>query len=320
LSKFVKLSLIGPQSYQATAANDPYDITFKRVLSYLNYHLDPVLCDNPDLIILPECVDLVAGFNIENLFKYYSYRNEQLTDYFVDIAKKYNTNIALPYVRCTPADEQFPFRNSIRFIDRTGKTVGIYDKNHCVIEENTVHRIGYGTKSDLVELDFAKVAGAICFDLNFDELLFKYMTKKPDLIVFPSQYHGGIRQEQWAFNCGSYFAGAICRLECRILNPLGETVARSTNYQNYVTGKINLDYKVAHLAYNHYKFRDAKKKYGDGFVIHDPGHLGVVLLTSEMNDVTVEDIVNEFEIELFRDYMDRALKHRHSNMDYKIEV
>jgi hypothetical protein len=54
-----------------------------------------------------------------------------------------------------------------------------------------------------------------------------------------------------------------------------------------------------------------KAKYGPKVKITDPGYLGSVLISSEHDSVTVEQMVKEFTIELLDDYMARALAHRH---------
>jgi hypothetical protein len=75
----------------------------------------------------------------------------------------------------------------------------------------------------------------------------------------------------------------------------------------YVTHDINLDYKVVHLAYNQEKIKKAISKYGSKIKMLDPGYLGAVLLTSETDEFTIEDIIEEYKIELLDEYFDRAL-------------
>ena len=53
-----------------------------------------------------------------------------------------------------------------------------------------------------------------------------------------------------------------------------------------------------------------KKKYGPDVQISDPGCLGSVLITSKHPRKTIEDMVEEFEIELLDDYFQRALAYR----------
>ena len=234
----------------------------------------------------------------------------KLTEFLAPIAKDNNTNIAYSSVRYVPYDEEYHYRNSTTYIGKDGEVRGIYDKNHLVVEENTIYNTAYGTKADLIELDFGKVASAICFDLNFNELMEKYKAQHPDLIVFCSEFHGGLKQEQWAYECRSYFAGAIALTPGRILNPFGEVVAKATNYTPYATATVNLDCRICHIDYNMAKINAAKAKYKNALTVHDPGQVGSLLLTYNDTDKTIEDIINEFEIEQLDDYFIRARKHR----------
>jgi hypothetical protein len=74
---------------------------------------------------------------------------------------------------------------------------------------------------------------------------------------------------------------------------------------------VNLDCALAHLDYNWQRLRKLKTKYGPKVKITDPGCLGSVLISSEDEKVSAEEMVREFEIELLDDYMTRALAHRH---------
>jgi hypothetical protein len=157
------------------------------------------------------------------------------------------------------------------------------------------------------ELDFGRVAVAICFDLNFDELRERYVKEKPDLILFSSMYHGGFVQSLWAYTCRSFFVGSIYRgTPSEIRNPLGEVVATSTNYTNYAVARINLDSELVHIDFNSSRYRALKEKYGPGVTISDPGKLGCVLLTSEHENVSVRQMIKEFNIELLDDYFSRV--------------
>ena len=154
---------------------------------------------------------------------------------------------------------------------------------------------------------------AICFDLNFDELRLKYVKAKPDLIIFSSMYHGGLMQSYWAYSCRCHFVGAIAGRATRseIRNPLGQIIASNTNYFNFAVARVNLDCELAHLDYNWERLRKLKAKYGPKVTINDPGCLGSVLISSEHETVGVDEMIEEFEIELLDDYFARALEYRH---------
>ena len=91
---------------------------------------------------------------------------------------------------------------------------------------------------------------------------------------------------------------------------MGQLLASTTNYYDFVTARVNLDCRVAHLNYNWERFAAARKKYGAKVKIYDPGFLASVLLSSETDEFTVANLVQEFGIELLDDYLARAQAHR----------
>lgn len=122
------------------------------------------------------------------------------------------------------------WRNSTQIIDRSGAIAGVYDKHHVTIDEHEEHGIGYGTDAPAFACDFGRVSCAICFDLNFDEILELTRQNRPDLVVFSSMYHGGLMQRAWAYRCRAYFVAAVePPAPSAVVNPVGEIVAQSTN-------------------------------------------------------------------------------------------
>jgi hypothetical protein len=124
-------------------------------------------------------------------------------------------------------------------------------------------------------------------------------------------YHGGLMQGHWAYSCRAHFVGAVAGLPCEIRYPLGEVVAFNTDYFDYTVADVNLDCRPAHLDYNWSRLRALKNKYGPKVRITDPGFLGCVLITSEDEKTTIDEMVSEFQIELLDDYMARVPAHRH---------
>ena len=310
MARNVKISLVGLSPISHNDSKD-YAALTEKMIAFIEKNIQKVLPDKPDIILLPECCDRYPGFtDMDELIRYEDHRGNQVRDFLCELAKKNSVNIAYSSVRPLPEDTAHPRRNSTQIIGRDGNIVGIYDKNHLVIEENTRHNIGFGKEAKVIDTDFGKVACAICFDLNFEELMYNYAPQKPDLIAFCSQYHGGLAQDIWAYRCRAYLAGCIFNNQCRIINPYGEVVASSTNYHNYVSATVNFDYVLAHLDYNWSKISAAKQKYGEALTVHDPGYVGSVMLTCEDPNMNINHIVKEFEIELLDDYMARARKVR----------
>ena len=98
---------------------------------------------------------------------------------------------------------------------------------------------------------------------------------------------------------------------------MGDVIASNTNYFDYAVTKIKLDCKLVHLDYNWNKLTALKEKYGETVKISDPGKLASVLITSENSKVTSEEMVNEFEIEMLDDYLNRAREFRNKKENHK---
>ncbi|TNJ63929.1 carbon-nitrogen hydrolase family protein [Paenibacillus hemerocallicola] len=309
MARYVKISCLSAPQLRVDPKTDLQE-TVELMIRYWERQLEQVLPDNPDIIVLPECCDRPekSGYPLDRMKEYYRHRGDRIRDYFAGIARRHSCYIAYSAVR-ELADGSF--RNSTQLIDRQGQVAGIYNKNHLVEGERTKGDMLYGKDAPVFETDFGRVACAICFDLNFDELRLKYVGQRPELILFSSAYHGGLMQQYWAYSCRAHFAGSVyTHAPSSIISPVGEIIATSTNYYHYVTRTINLDCEVIHIDYNGAHFRKMKNKYGDKISIHDPGLLGSVIIASETDEFTVHDLIREFGLEPLDDYWQRALAHR----------
>jgi len=281
---------------------DPQTLV-NQVMEFWQKELDQVLPDKPDLIILPEVCDLSLAGD-----EYLRVRKNQVREFFASVARNNHCYIAYGTKR---QDDDGLWWNSCIMLDRNGGIAGIYDKNYPTIGEME-GGIKAGKVAPLIQCDFGKVAVAICFDLNFNELRDHYVEEKPDLIIFSSMYHGGLVQATWAYACRSYFVGSVYKGNpSEIRNPVGDVVATSTNYFDYAIDRINLDVKLVHLDYNWEKLAALKKKYGTAVSISDPGQVGAVMVASEDKNITTDQMIREFDIELLDDYFNRAVGYRY---------
>ncbi len=305
--KHVKIATIGAASPHLNLNQEPQELV-NQMIEFWQNELNRVLPDKPDLIVLPEACDRPAGMTQETQFRYFVVRGNQLMHYFRSVAKENHCYIAFGMKRQM---EDGSWRNSCILLDREGNTTGIYNKNYPTIGEMD-YGITAGDEAPLFQCDFGSVACAICFDLNFDELRERYAGQHPDIILFPSMYHGGMVQSNWAYSCRAYFVGSIGigNLPSEIRNPLGKVIATSTNYFPYAVSTINLDYCLAHLDNNWTRLSNMKKKYGEEVIISDPGEIGAVLLTSEHETISIHEMVHEFGITLLDEYLDHSEKYR----------
>ncbi|QGG55927.1 carbon-nitrogen hydrolase family protein [Paenibacillus sp. B01] len=305
MSNYVKISTIGNREFnveEQLATEEMVD----RMMKHLQQKLSQVLPDQPDLIVMPEFCDIPSNVFLSpaKTHEYCRVRGDEIQRLFSEIASENGCYIAYPTLRL---QEDRSWRNSIVVLDRNGESIGEYAKNHLTLGEIEDYGVVCGTEAPIIACDFGRVACAICFDLNFDRLRLQYVQSKPDLILFSSLYHGGIMQPYWAYSCRSHFVGAIGGgLPSAVLSPVGEVLASSTSYFDFATISVNLDCAVVHLDYNMERLRQLKSKYGSKVAIADPGHLGSVLISCETDECTIEDIIQEFQIERLDDYLERV--------------
>ncbi len=312
MARYVTISTIGSEAPRFAPGEKLHgQQAVDRMIAHWRGRIAQVLPDRPDLIVVPEACDRFPDHSKAEQIAYYKTRGNQVRDAFAALARDHHCYIAYS-AYCELPDGTW--RNSTQLLDRTGGIAGVYNKNHVVIEETTEYNVLCGKDAPIFACDFGRVACAICFDLNFDELRLKYVQAKPDLIVFCSMYHGGLMQGYWAYSARAHFVSAISGDQSGILSPVGETLASNTNYFDFATARVNLDCRVCHLDYNWGKLSAMKEKYGPGVRMTDPGHLGAVLISAESEDLSIDALVKEFGIELLDDYMARALAHHHNPM------
>ncbi len=310
----VKIATIGAVSPNFDKQMKPQQMV-DGMIKFWAVELQLVLPDKPDLIVLPEVCDRPGGLTSDERQAYFAVQKDQLLDYFRSVARANRCYIAYGATRDIGEGH---WRNSCVIIGRDGEVAGLYNKNFPTIGEMEDGSVA-GTKAELIELDFGRVGCAICFDLNFDELLEKYQKSQPDLLIFIGLYHGGLAQTYWAYTSRAFFVGAVGvhNLPSEIRNPFGEVVASSTNYFHYTVATVNLDRRLVHLDYNWTKLKALKEKYGDKVNIYDPGEVGAVMITSQHELISADEMIKEFDIELLDNYLDRsrAVREQPGNME-----
>jgi len=295
----------GSEDYKAIA----YDVA-----DYIEGHIKKVLCRENDLIVLPEVYDRPSGIARDKAKLYYAERGNIVLDRVKSIAKENKVNIVFSAIM---DGGDGCMRNRQVFINREGGEDGVYDKNHLVWEEHSESRVSFGESAKLINTDFGKVGGVICYDLNFDELREQYVKLRPELLVFSSMYHGGFVSRNWAYTCRSYFVGSVQQRQGYIVNPLGEVIAESNPYTDYLTAEINLDYVLAHIDYNWTKLQAMQEKYRSLVEVEVPRGLGCVMITSNSDRVSAYEMAKEFDIELLDDLFARGRKQRAEFFDKK---
>ena len=74
----------------------------------------------------------------------------------------------------------------------------------------------------------------------------------------------------------------------------------------FAVADVNLDCKAYHLDFNQAKLGDIQSKYGAGVRFEIMRPAATFVMSSLMDDVSVEDVESEFELEDLWTYYDRA--------------
>jgi len=191
--------------------------------------------------------------------------------------------------------------NAVAILGPDGRLLGAYRKNFLTRAE-LEQGLTPGDGPVMIETPIGRLGGAICFDLNFTSLLEQYARLRPDILVFPSMYHGGLMQACWAYRCQAHFVSALPFLGGGILDPLGRSVAQTDCYSPVAEAVVNLDRLLVHLDFNQEKFPAIRRRYGDNVQIVIPANLGCAMLASTVPGRTAADIVREFGLERLHDY------------------
>ncbi len=286
----------------------PTRMTDQEILGYWRRKLQEVLPDRPDLIVLPEyCLPAREGIGPGTRL------DGAMEAMLCEIAATHRCYLVYPVIRAGQLNGGST--NLAVLIDRAGRPCAFYHKQYPSLQEQQAGIVP-GKGPAVWECDFGSVGVAICFDLNFDEAFEHYRTVQPDLIVFPSLYHGGLMQAFRAYQCRSHLVAAMGKynLPSEIRRPTGELIAATTNYRSTVSAELFLDSQLVHLDFNYQKLRQLKEKHGRSVEISDPGRLGAVLVTRKGGSEDLRTLLERFAIEPLDDYLERS---RRSVLPYR---
>lgn len=287
----------------------------KLIIDHWTDRISRVLHDQPDLVVLPELFERpvqagtpqATGLSVEAKHEFVELRGGRVRDALAALAVAHRTHITYPAYR---VDEDGKLRNAVEIIGRDGSTAASYDKIVPTLGEMRNMGIVPGQQAMAADLDFGRVSAAICFDLNFEPVRAAVAATRPQLIIFPSAYHGDLMQNYWAASCRSYFVGCVYPPNrSTIISPTGQLVASTSTYDWLLTRTVNLDYACVHLDFNREKLLALKARYGTGVQIDDPGQLGYVLVSSRTEGRRAAEMLAEFEIDDVDTYFAESAAH-----------
>ena len=203
--------------------------------------------------------------------------------------------------------------NAAVLIGRDGDVIGRYHKVQPTIGEMERGTLP-GDTAMTFDTDLGKVGMLICFDLKFPEGAMSLARNGARVAFFPSMFHGGNRHQSIARDHGMFLVVSQAN-ESVVVDMCGRRLA----WQGYneplvergalapfAVADVNLDCKAYHLDYNQEKLGDVQAKYGAGVQFEIMRPEATFVMSSLMEDVSVEEIEAEFGLEDLWAYFDRA--------------
>ncbi|MBO7721420.1 MAG: carbon-nitrogen hydrolase family protein [Kiritimatiellae bacterium] len=309
----IAVSVIGLQRPEYPVAEE----SVERVIEYWKRGMDREIGNRPDLIVLPECCDTLPAASADQAVKarWTRMRGTRVLDAMRAYANEHSCYIVYASHRVR---DDGRFANSSFLVDRAGKVAAVYDKVFPTAGEAESGEcpVVPGTEAVVADTDFGRVGFVICFDLNFTELMKQYAAKRPDVLVFSSMFDGDFLQRNWARECQSYVVSStgLSILPGRVIGPAGEELRNENYYMPTFTAKINTNCRVLHLDFNRDKFPAVIAKYGRRVEFRNPGGVGTFTLLSHDPALPVDEVMREFGLEPFTDYMIRSRTVRETSL------
>jgi len=224
--------------------------------------------------------------------------------HMADVARRNGTYLVWPLVERHPEG----LRNSAVLLDRNGRVIGRYYKMFPTIGEIEAGVVP-GTEASIFETEFGRIGIAICFDLNFRPIIEGLARNGAEVVFFCSMYRGGLQLRSWAHELGRYFVSAIGAELGQVVDMSGEVLAEAT-YEALALARINLDRRLLHMDHNWDKMDEMLAKYGKGVRFQYYTREAKYTIASEMEGVSVQDLIAEFNLEELDDYFARAMRVR----------
>ncbi len=257
--------------------------------------------DRPDFVCMTEVITWY-GLGQEHLPLIAEPLDGPTIRTFAEVAQRHACYIIVPIY----TQEDGRIFNAQVLLDRHGEIAAVYHKIHPTIGEIEMG-VTPGTEPVVAETDKGRVGFAICFDLNFRDVAEGNAAGGAELVFFSSMYPGGLQLRIWAHDFGVFVASATPGDRARIVDPLGRVLTESdATYSPILSKRLNLDYAVMHLSENCDQFEAIKQKYGAGIELDVTRPEAIFCMYSHLPDVTCEDVIREFELEVRTLYYRRA--------------
>jgi len=266
--------------------------------------IDRAATDRPDIVCLPETFACM-GVPYERAQEIAQPVPGPITDMACDRARAHSTNIICPLLE----RRERGIYNVAVVIDRQGRIVGSYEKLHPVTTSfdftDFEHGVRPGGELGVFDLDVGRIGILICFDIQWPREWRRLAEMGAEVVFWPSAYDGGFPLQARAWDHHYYVVSAVQSTFSRIIDITGQVLHRTGRRSATAGLQIDLEKRYFHTDFNASQIAAIRVRYGREVTIrlcHDEGGMTV---ESNREDLSVDDLMKEFDLELVPDYVAR---------------
>ncbi|MCP4256487.1 MAG: carbon-nitrogen hydrolase family protein [Planctomycetes bacterium] len=196
--------------------------------------------------------------------------------------------------------------NSAILIDRQGKIIGRYDKIHPTEGELGNSICPGKIDPPVFQTDFSKIGIQICFDVNWHAQWQQLKEKGADIIFFPSAYPAARQLKTLAWLNQCFIVSSTLTRASSIYDITGEIIETTGKYRHWAGAVLPVGKKLFEIDFHVSKMRKIEQKYGPKVSIQWYHDDDLVSLASLDPELTVADLIDEFELTPHPAYIQRA--------------
>jgi hypothetical protein len=144
--------------------------------------------------------------------------------------------------------------------------------------------------------------------MNFPEVRDALRLSRPDLIVFPSMYRGGLQAQALAYDTGAFVLTAVSSELGQVVDRAGRVLREST-YETLAVADVNTNSAALHMDFNWGKMDAMLARYGPALTFDYHTREAFYVVASTL-DRDVSEVLAEFDLERPDDYYNRSRRAR----------
>jgi hypothetical protein len=171
-----------------------------------------------------------------------------------------------------------------------------------------------GLEAAAFDLDFGRIGVAICFDLNWPNLWAELAQKNIDFACWISAYEGGFPVKAYAWMHRYPIVSSVWPYHARVVDITGDVLASTSRWSRVAACDLNLDRELLHTDLQIDKIAQIQARYGSDVLVKTYTEEHLILIESLAPGLCVRDIMREFGLVSYRDYIERCTELRNETI------